>query len=107
MTETLELAQTALLEKPRVARKKAQKRSSSKKKELRARVSEKTQLVWLAQDSRVNGRYRLEAIKLQLVLRGKLPVDVLREKYTEEPNDPITPPSIGLTGADLAPARPV
>ena len=102
MTETLEQAQTALQEKSRVARKKRNTRngSSPKKKQApRARLSEKTLLVLLAQDSSVTGQARLDAIKLLLQIGGKLPAE-------EPKNDPITTPA-PVRGADLAPARSV
>ena len=101
MTETLEQAQTALQEKSQVARKKRNTRngSSPKKKQApRARVSEKTLLIWLAQNPKAK-QVQLDAVKLLLQIGGKLPAE-------EPKNDPIAPPA-PVRGSDLAPARPV
>lgn len=103
--ETLEQEQSVLREKSVAVRKRTQKqnaRSPRKKQVPRARVSEKTLLVLLAQDSRATGRDRLDAIKLLLQLGGKLPAE---EPKNDEPQQ--AAPASTFRGADLAPARPV
>ena len=100
-------AQAELQEKSKEARKKRNKRNAQSPRKVkqppRARVSEKTLLILLAQDPTATGPVRLAAVKLLLQLGGKLPVEIIKN---DEP-EPQTAPAVAPRGSDLAPARPV
>ena len=97
----LEQRQSDLKTRSQAARKKGS--SPKKDNKLRARVSEKTLLILLAQDARVTGQYRLEAIKLLLRLGGKLPAEELIQSAPREEEDPALPLQRGPQA--LLPAR--
>ena len=92
LTMNLELEQQAMQVRSADARSRQARKNAGSGKKKRTRISIKDLIVKLAQDSRVTGQVRLEALRLLLAMGGKLP----EEKHEEPKPEPIVP-----RGSDL------
>ncbi len=92
----LESAQAEMVERQKLARKKARQRAGSKRK--RTRTSIKTLLIDLAKHAKASGKVRAWAIQQLLLLSGK-PVQPFEESYDEPESKPESAPA--FRGADL------
>lgn len=104
LSGTLEARQVELQQKSKAERSKQQSRNARNpgkaKLPPRTRVSVKTLLVMIAQDTNVPGKDRVEACKILLALDKKLPVEMIKVDKEPEQAPPAAP-----VGAGLEPAR--